>query len=299
MAAGLLGILKQVAAFTSKKSALLTKNSSKIVSASIKSAKGVAAASPDDIAVRATKIGEASADREITIFMKIFLIALFVNRPLVLFAIFALNYYAPWSILPLLGAAGAFLAYEAFHVIHEFYEHKIKGVKSEKTDEIVSENQMVFSTLISDFILSLELTVIALNPIMGEAVEVHVTSVTLVIFFATIIVYLLVLLMLRLDNFALWLIKSGRLVSLGEKILSFVPWIMKFITFVGTVAMVLLAGEIALHFHIVHEFYVDYFHIVPELLFEVLLGLVGGCFIFYLVKVFKYPFKKNQTIKTS
>jgi len=300
MAVGGLALLKKVSMLMDDTAALVTKNGSKIASASLKSAKGVAAASPDDIAVRTTKISEVPAERELVVFFKIFMFALFVNKPLVLGAIFTLNLYAPMAIFPLLGLAGAYLAFEAFHVIYEFYEYKIKGKKITESSTVLTEGQMIKSTLISDFILSLELVVIALNPVMGEPVEVHITSVTLVIFFATIIVYLIVLFMLRLDNFALWLVRKsdgkGFFNSFGEKIIVSLPFVMKFITFVGTAAMVLLAGEIFLHFHVVHAFYMDYFHIVPQLVFEVLLGLMIGWFLFILVKGIMYPFKEAETI---
>ena len=149
----------------------------------------VAAASIDDIGAAASKAGVKAAgvvvddtavtpryvtgftpDRELPIIWRITKGSLFNKLVLILPALLLLSTFVPWAITPLLMLGGAYLCFEgAEKVLHSLQEDKTSLAEDA---EIVAdkdhEETMVKGAVRTDFILSAEIMVIALNEVLDE-----------------------------------------------------------------------------------------------------------------------------------
>src|SRR5690606_34856033 len=109
---------------------------------------------------------------------------------------------------------------------------------------------------------------------------------------ATIGVYGIVALIVRMDDLGLRLIsKSGDKKTVSKSIGSFLvkalPWVIKSLSVIGTIALVLVAGGIFVH-------NVDFLHhfleALPPIIQEFVVGLLVGLAALLVVKVFKFIF---------
>ena len=245
----------------------------------------------DDLAVNANKASGFVASREIPVLWAITK-GSFVNKLIILPFIFLLNFFIPQIITPILMLGGAYLAYEGVEKIYEFLFHKEDSHHEPKKDE-ENEKQKIKSAIITDFILSLEIIIIALSTVADATFIEQVITVTIVAFLATVGVYGIVALIVRLDDIGLALREgkdSGFLFVLGGVLIASLPKIVKFLSVVGTFAMLLVAGGIYLHnIHYLHES----LHFLPSLLAELLFGLVLGAVILGLILAFKKFFLKS------
>jgi predicted DNA repair protein MutK len=77
--------------------------------------------------------------------------------------------------------------------------------------------------------------------------------------------------------------------SFGKFMVIALPWVIKALGIVGTLAMLLVAGGIFVHHvHAIHEF----FHHWPSILAELFVGLVVGGLVFIVVKTLFWIKKK-------
>jgi len=245
----------------------------------------------DDLAVGAQKASGFSASRELPVLWAITKGSL-RNKLIILPVAFLLSAFASWSIVPILILGGLYLAFEGAEKIYEyFFPHKqtIKQVLSLSEEEILEyESKKVKSAILTDFILSIEIIVIALGTVLEKALPVQVIVVSFVALLATIGVYGFVALLVRMDDVGFKMIemadeKSRIVKSLGEILVAALPRVIKFLTIIGTVAMLLVAGGIFMHN--VHQIH-DTLHFMPSLLAELLTGLVIGMIVLALEKLF-------------
>ncbi len=248
----------------------------------------------DDLAVNAEKATGFLESREIPVLMKI-MKGSFINKIIIVPAVFLLQWlYAP-AITIILVFGGFYLAYEGVEKIIEFLFHRNK-----KGEEVIAENvaddlkgdelekSKIKSAVTTDFILSLEIVIIALasakegyealksqfNPLLVEIV-----SVSIVAIIATVGVYGIVALIVRMDDAGYKIIKrsgkeKGFLVSVGTFLVSALPWVIKGLAVIGTVALILVAGGI-----FVHNIEWIHHHFLPNansLLRDTLAGIIGG-----------------------
>ncbi|RZJ64979.1 MAG: DUF808 family protein, partial [Flavobacterium sp.] len=128
-----------------------------------------------------------------------------------------------------------------------------------------------------DFILSVEIVIIALGTVMDKTLTTQILTVSVVAILATVGVYGLVALIVRMDDAGYNLIKrsnnKGFFAMLGQLLVKLLPIIIKLLAIVGTIALLLVAGGIFSH-------NIDYFHHllpnVPTIAKEFLLGLGAG-----------------------
>lgn len=245
----------------------------------------------DDLAVNAQKSSDFKASREIPVLIKIAKGSL-LNKLIILPIIFLLSAFAPFIITPILILGGLYLAYEGSEKIHEYFFHK----HQKKVKSTLSEDDKIKSAILTDFILSIEIVVIALGTVINETLSMQIISVSIVALIATIGVYGIVAFIIRLDDMGFYLIKNSNENSLkqkfGEILVKSLPKVIKTLAFIGTFAMLMVAGGIFTHnIHSVHEFYISYLHSIPSILFEIILGFILGYIVLFLLSLVK---KKNE-----
>ncbi len=245
----------------------------------------------DDLAVGAEKASGFSASRELPVLWAISK-GSFINKLIILPIAFLLSAFAPWAIIPILMLGGLYLAYEGAEKIHEFFSphgetiHKVLTLSDEEI--LKYEKKKVKSAILTDFILSIEIIIIALSTVVEQSLTIQIIVVTFIAVLATIGVYGIVALLVRMDDFGFKLIelagdKLKLLKFLGETLVKALPILIKVLSVVGTLAMLLVAGGI--YIHNVHSLH-DLLHFVPILLSELIIGLTIGAIVLIMVKLF-------------
>ncbi|MDT8338288.1 MAG: DUF808 family protein, partial [Sulfurimonas sp.] len=182
------------------------------------------------------------------------------------------------------------LLYEGVEKIEEYLFHKKEEVKNEELLNSTKENileiekEKIKSAILTDFILSIEIVVIALAAVSDKPFWVQVSSTIFVALLATVGVYGLVALIVRMDNVGFWLIGKKQIKS-GNFLIGAMPKLIKTLTFVGTFAMILVGGGILSHkIEFFHNYYID---ALPALVNDLLLGLVIGAVVLPVVNIIK------------
>ncbi len=252
----------------------------------------------DDLAVNANKASGFASSRELPVLWEITK-GSFVNKLIILPIVFALNYYLPQVIIPILIIGGLYLSYEGVEKIYEWIFHKqdIKKNKDlvEKTKEEIlkEEKKKIKSAIITDFILSLEIVIVALGTVLKEPFLVQIVTVTIIAILATIGVYGLVALIVRLDDIGIYIFEHSQSTfskKFGSFLVSLLPKIVKSLSIIGTFAMLLVAGSIFLHnIHLLHE----NLKFLPTFILELVIGFVTGMIILLMVKILTRVFKSN------
>ena len=140
------------------------------------------------------------------------------------------------------------------------------------------EKQKIKSAIFTDFILSAEIVILALGTVVDQSITVQIIVVSFVAILATIGVYGIVALIIRMDDFGFKLIalddgKNEILKSVGEFLIAALPKVIKSLTVIGTLAMLLVAGGIYMHnISALH----DMLHGIPSILGELTVGLLVG-----------------------
>ena len=227
----------------------------------------------DDLAVNAQKASGFVASRELPVLWAITK-GSFLNKIIILPMAFLLSAFAPWSIVPILMFGGVYLAYEGVEHIYGYLFSR--NVKIEV--RALNEDVKIKSAIRTDFILSIEIIIMALGTVLDKSLPIQIIAVSVVALIATVGVYGLVALLVRMDDFGFKLIdldaqRNGFLKSAGELLVVSLPKIIRVLTVLGTIAMLLVAGGIFSHnVRTIHE----YLHILPSLLSDLLVGLVVG-----------------------
>ncbi len=233
----------------------------------------------DDLAVNAKKASGFVSDRELPVIWAITK-GSFLNKFIILPFIFLLSAYAPWLINPLLMIGGLYLAFEGAEKIYEYFFH---AKEKEKEVKKLDEKKKIKSAIMTDFILSLEIIIIALGSVTGEPILKQIAVVTFVAIVATIGVYGLVALIVRMDDIGYRLIetKNNFLGKLGLLLIKALPKVIRALAVIGTIAMLLVAGGIYLH-NI--KFLHNLFHSIPSVVSELIVGMIIGAITFTIVE---------------
>ncbi len=245
----------------------------------------------DDLAVNAEKASGFVSSREIPVLWAISKGSL-LNKLIILPAVFLLSAYLPKAITVILIVGGLYLAYEGaekvWHYLfhrHEKKEVKGKGEVLSKKEVLDLEKKKIRSAIVTDFILSVEIIIIALSTVLDQSFEIQIGVVTVIALLATVGVYGIVALIVRMDDFGYRLINlNGEDNSISDHIGRFLvnalPKVIRGLEVIGTLALLLVAGGIFVHnIHSIH----DALHFMPSLLAEFLSGLVIGLLVLFLV----------------
>ena len=209
----------------------------------------------DDLALNANQVTGASSERELPIVWAVTKGSL-VNKVILIPIALLLSAFLPWLIVPLLMIGGAYLCFEGVEkILHKFIAHE---EHEEKTT--FNEAAKIKGAIRTDFILSAEIIIIALGELTEASLLTRIISLSIVGIGITIFVYGLVALIVRADDFGLYLIKKGGVAkSIGNAILVIMPKFMRSLSFIGTLAMFLVGGGIFVHnVSFIHHLLADY-----------------------------------------
>jgi predicted DNA repair protein MutK len=240
----------------------------------------------DDLAVNAEKAMGFSSSRELPVLWRIAKGSL-LNKAIILPLAFVLDAWLPWFIEWVLVAGGAFLAFEGAekvsHTWHAF-RSKSKDRKLDKGSGMPDEAQRVRSAILVDFILSVEIVILAMTSVQETGWEMRLAVVGLVALLATVGVYGLVALIVRMDDMGLWLIQRGHALgkAIGRGLVLSLPWVVKVIGAFGTVALFVVSGGI-FHHHL--PWFHPWMHLwgLPTMLLDAVLGLLAGAAMLWLL----------------
>ncbi len=244
MAGGLFALLDDVAAMAKLAAASVDDIGAAAARAGLKSA-GVVV---DDTAVTPQYVHGVTADRELPIIRKIATGSLRNKLFFILPAVLLLSQFLPFLITPLLMLGATYLCYEgAEKLLHALRSHDDDHGPAERVEE-VSEQSVVSGAVRTDFILSAEIMVIALNEVSDEPFVTRALILVAVALAITVLVYGVVALIVKMDDVGLNLSqRSSRGVQrLGLGLVRGMPLLLKFLSVVGVAAMLWVGGHILL-----------------------------------------------------
>lgn len=241
----------------------------------------------DDLAVNAEKATGFDSSRELPVLWKI-AVGSFINKLIILPIVFLLNYFVPFLVILILIAGGLFLAYEGALNVYEALFVSKKKSESSKVVDSANEKQKINSAIRTDFILSLEIVIIALGTVLEKSLQIQILTVSVVAIAATVGVYGLVALLIRMDEFGFALITASKgrrwVYLIGNFFVRLLPVIIRLLKVAGTLALIAVAGGIFVH-NI--EFVHHHIDALPTLAGEFLVGLITGVLILGLKLVTK------------
>ena len=249
----------------------------------------------DDLAVNAEKATGFVSSREIPVLWAITKGSA-LNKLIILPIAFLLSAFVSWAVTLALILGGVYLAYEGVEKIYEFFVPHPKDIKLEdeinltKEEILLAEKKKIKSAVFTDFILSVEIVIIALGTVLGKPILFQVLVVTVVSIIATIGVYGIVGLIVRMDDLGYKLVKLGGdnksvLKTIGNFLIRALPILIKSLSIIGTVALLLVAGGIFAH-NI--EFFHHFLETWPSFIKDFIVGLLVGFGALLLLKFFKF-----------
>jgi hypothetical protein len=267
-------------------------------------AKKTAGVLGDDLSLNAQQVSGVRANRELPVVWSVAK-GSFLNKVILVPLALLISAFLPWAITPLLMLGGAFLCFEGVEkVLHTLQSRKHKKdeqAAAQRLESLANQDPQVFErdkikgAVRTDFILSAEIVAITLGIVAEAPLLNQVLVLSGIAILVTIGVYGLVGIIVKLDDMGYWLVeKSSQLAqSLGKGLLFIAPWLMKFLSVVGTAAMFLVGGGIIVHgvaplHHAIEQFTASQAAAIqwmlPTLL-NLLLGFVVGAVVVGAVSV--------------
>ncbi|WP_340317182.1 DUF808 domain-containing protein [Rhizorhabdus argentea] len=246
MASGLVALLDDIAGLTKLAAASLDDVGAAAGKAGAKAA-GVVV---DDAAVTPRYVTGLTPDRELPIIARIAVGSL-RNKLLILLPIaMLLSAFAPWAITPLLMLGGGFLCFEGSEKVLEAiggHDHAEEALAS--IDAATLEKQQVSGAIRTDLILSAEIMAIALGEVAAEPLPTQAGVLAAVGIAITIGVYGVVGLIVKMDDIGLHLARRDLAATqaIGRFMVKAMPIIMRWLSIIGTGAMVWVGGGIIVH----------------------------------------------------
>jgi predicted DNA repair protein MutK len=312
MASGLLILLDDIASLLDDV-AILTKVA----------AKKTAGVLGDDLALNAQQVTGVSPNRELPVVWAVAKGSL-VNKAILVPAAVVLSLFMPWAILPLMIAGGTFLCFEGCEkLMHKFlhshaedeaaHEELKSAIANPTVDIVAHEKEKVKGAIRTDFILSAEIIVITLGTVSAASIGTQIGVLVTVAIVMTIGVYGLVAGIVKLDDLGAHLIvtagngfSSSLRTQLGRSILWLAPWLMKFLSVAGTIAMFLVGGGILTHGipplhhaieHVVHmipdsSIASSVLRVIVATSLDAIVGVAAGALVVLTVMIWKRLFKR-------
>ncbi len=233
----------------------------------------------DDTAVTPQYVQGLAAERELPIIRRIAVGSLRNKLLLILPALLLLSQLLPWLLTPILMLGGAYLCYEGAEKIYETFaphaahhHEEVVAAVAQTPEEL--ENQKVNGAIRTDFILSAEIMAITLSTVALASLAMQVFVLVAIALAVTIGVYGVVALIVKADDAGLALAGNARPAasllgmrepdaanapgsldrllrpltqSLGRGLVIGMPYFLKGLAIVGTIAMLWVGGGILLH----------------------------------------------------
>lgn len=246
MSGGLAALLDDIAALARLAAASIDDVGAAAGRASMKAA-GVVV---DDTAVTPRYVTGFKPERELPMIRRIATGSIRNKLLIILPVALLLSEFLPWLLTPILMIGGLYLCYEGAEKIWEV----VSGHKDEAKDVPVTlqgqeeEDKMVSGAIRTDFILSAEIMVIALNEVAGEGFWSRAAILTVVAIGITALVYGVVALIVKMDDVGLHLARTreGFAQSFGRGLVKAMPHVLTGLSTIGVVAMLWVGGHILL-----------------------------------------------------
>jgi uncharacterized protein len=216
----------------------------------------------DDLALNAQQVAGVAAERELPVVWAVCKGSA-LNKAILVPLALAISAFAPWAVTPLLMIGGAFLCYEGVEKLaHKIVERRgdpearkaalVAALSDEKVDLVAYEKDKIKGAIRTDFVLSAEIIAITLGTVATQPLLTQFSVLTGIAILMTIGVYGIVAGIVKLDDLGLYLsLRPGRFAhlrrALGRGILLAAPYLMRFLTIAGTLAMFLVGGGILTH----------------------------------------------------
>ena len=254
-----------------------------------------------------TEAKRKAAARELPIVWKIAKGSM-LNKLIIIPLILIISAIAPWLMKPILIVGGLYLAYEGVEsVLEKFFGHHEAKSQEETLEELSTEHfetNKVKSAIKTDFILSLEIMVLALSFVSNTTMVIKLATLVAVGIVTTVGVYGVVALIIKLDDIGFFLQArtNGMINKIGDGLVAVVPYLIKAISVIGTVAMLAVGGGIVAHqtglLHSIEEILHHYISTMGWLVvfvIEIVFGMMIGYMVVKLVSIsifIKSKFKK-------
>ncbi|NMR19065.1 DUF808 domain-containing protein [Cellulomonas fimi] len=254
MAAGLAALLDDIAALAKLAAASVDDVGAAAGRASAKAA-GVVI---DDTAVTPRYVHGFSPKRELPIIRRIAVGSLRNKLLFILPAALLLSQFLPWLLTPILMVGGTYLAFEGAEKLYELVtgrgKHGTQETSRQETPLPAAvqgediEKKMVSGAIRTDFILSAEIMVIALNEVAAEPFVSRAVILAVVALGITALVYGVVALIVKMDDIGLNLAerRNDALAATGRFLVRAMPKVLAVLSTVGIVAMLWVGGHILL-----------------------------------------------------
>ena len=314
MAAGLAALLDDIAAIARVAAASVDDISAAAGRAGSKAA-GVII---DDAAVTPRYVSGVDPSRELPMIKTIAIGSIRNKLLFIVPAALLLSVFLPWLLTPILMVGGCYLSYEGAHKVLEWLgvghdaSHDEPAV--EKGPE--AEQKVTSGAIRTDFILSAEIMVIALNEVSEEPLLNRAIVLVVVALAITALIYGAVALIVKMDDIGLNLSQreSEGIQKFGRGLVKAMPIVLRTLSIVGVVAMlwvgghILLVGIDELGFHPIYEFVHHAEEVVAGLIpaiagfltwltntfFSAILGLLVGLLIVGIVSVLPFGGKDED-----
>jgi predicted DNA repair protein MutK len=254
------GLIGYIAALADDLSVIATKVAAgsldDIASQTAKSLSQTAGLLVDDTAAIPQYVSNTTAKRELPVIWKITKKSL-VNKLLIIPIAIGITYFAPWIMLPVLLLGGSYLAYEGteslgeklgFIKVHEYHHNH----STPNTDDLsAAEDKTVASAVRTDAILSIEIMALTIASVAEAPIVTQAGVLVLIGLIATIAVYGIVSVILRMDDIGFYL-RDEKTNSQFYQIISKVlilgmPKVLKSLGWIGVIAMLMVGGGIIIH----------------------------------------------------
>lgn len=244
MSAGLFGLLDDIAALARLAAASIDDIGAATGKATAKAA-GVVI---DDTAVTPQYVHGITADRELPMIKRIAIGSLRNKLIFILPAALLLSQFAPWLLTPILMIGATYLCFEGAEKVLGRFLHHGSAEEHGSAAGAVDEKQMTAGAIRTDFILSAEIMVIALNEVAHQPFVPRLIILVIVALVITAAVYGVVGVIVKMDDVGLSLAqRQSRLAQkVGRGLVAGMPKVLAVLSTVGTVAMLWVGGHILL-----------------------------------------------------
>jgi predicted DNA repair protein MutK len=256
----------------------------------------------DDTATIPQYVSNTAAKRELPVIWKIAKKSL-RNKALMIPIAILITYFAPWLMAPILVLGGSYLAFEGTESLGEklglIKEHGHSNEHSiPNTDDLTAaEDKTVASAVRTDTILSIEIIALTIASVATETITIQIGVLILIGLIATIGVYGIVGLIIKMDDVGFYL-RDAHAKNQGYQLISKIlilgmPKVMKALGFIGMIAMLMVGGGILIHnlpfLHGFDHLGADLPSILPQIMAlfttPVIIALIVGVMIVMLQKL--------------
>ncbi|MGE2834859.1 DUF808 domain-containing protein [Mycobacterium sp. SMC-4] len=202
----------------------------------------------DDTAVTPQYVHGIAAERELPIIKRIAVGSLRNKLLFILPAALLLSQFLPWLLTPILMLGATYLCYEGAEKVwgkitgHDAHSAPVATVGPD------AEKQMAAGAIRTDFILSAEIMVIALNEVADQPFLPRLIILVVVAIVITAAVYGVVAAIVKMDDVGLHFTQrsSAFVQKVGRGLVKGMPKLLSALAVIGTVAMLWVGGHILL-----------------------------------------------------